>query len=106
MAPAADAMAEALEGADVAAPVVPVVANVTAERAVDPAEIKALLVRQVTGTVRWRECVQACTAMGVDSFIELGAGKVLSGLARRIVPDARAQAAGTPAEIEAVLRTL
>ena len=106
MAPAADAMRDALGAATMAAPVLPVIANVTAERATEPGEIRALLVRQVTGTVRWRECVLACAAMGVDSFVELGAGKVLSGLVKRIVPDAAAVAAGTPGEIEAVLKGL
>ena len=106
MAPAAHAMQDALGRADVRPPVVPVVANVTADRAADPDEIRGLLVRQVTGTVRWRECVLACTAMGVDSFMELGAGKVLTGLMRRISPDSAALAAGTPAEIEAMLKVL
>ena len=106
MAPAADAMRDALGEADVQPPVVPVVANVTAERATAPDEIRELLVRQVTGTVRWRECVLSCVAMGVDSFVEIGSGKVLSGLVRRIAPEAAAVAAGTPAEIEAVLRGL
>ncbi len=106
MAPAADAMAEALENTPPGAPTVPLVANVSAAKATDPAEIRDLLIRQVTATVRWRESVQAMTAMGVDSFIELGAGKVLAGLVKRIAPDARAASAGTPAEIETVLRAL
>ena len=106
MAPAADVMRDALGETDLRAPAVPLIANVTAERAVDPAEIRGLLVRQVTGMVRWRESMLACIAMGVDSFVELGAGKVLSGLARRINPDVTAVAAGTPSEIEAVLKGL
>ncbi len=106
MQPAADAMRDALGEASLHEPVVPVIANVTAQRATAPDEIRDLLVRQVTGTVRWRECVLAAGAMGVDSFIELGAGKVLSGLVRRIAPDARAAWAGTPAEIETVLKGL
>ena len=106
MAPAADAMRDALGQATMVAPSVPVIANVTAERVMDPDEIRELLVRQVTGTVRWRESVLACTAMGVDSFIELGAGKVLTGLMRRISPESAAIAAGSPAEIEAVLKLL
>lgn len=106
MAPAADAMAEALAEADIRAPRVPVVANVTAAKATDPAEIRDLLVKQVTGTVRWRECVQAMAAMGCDRFVELGAGKVLTGLMKRLAPEASAQAVGTPADIEAFLKAL
>ncbi len=106
MAPAADAMAEALDAAAVATPMVPLIANVSAAKVIDPAEIRSLLVQQVTGTVRWRECVIAAADLGVDSFIELGAGKVLSGLVRRIAPDARSSSAGTPAEIEALLKLL
>lgn len=106
MAPAADAMAEALDTTRPIAPIVPLIANVSAAKVTDPGQITDLLVRQVTATVRWRECVEAMTAIGVDSFLELGAGKVLSGLIRRIAPDATAAAAGTPAEIEAVLKTL
>ena len=106
MQPAADAMRDALGEAAIRSPVVPVVANVTAERVTEPDEIRDLLVRQVTGTVRWRECVLAACGMGVDSFVELGSGKVLSGLVRRIAPEAAAVAAGTPAEIETVLRGL
>ncbi len=106
MAPAADAMAEALDAAEIAPPVVPLVANVTAAKATDPALIRTLLVRQVTETVRWRETMIACVGMGVDSFVELGAGRVLSGLVRRVVPDSRAAAAGTPAEVETLLKSL
>jgi [acyl-carrier-protein] S-malonyltransferase len=106
MAPAADAMAEALAVTPPAPPSVPLIANVSAAKVTDPAQIRELLVRQVTSTVRWRECVLAMTALGVDSFVELGAGKVLSGLIRRITPDAATAAAGTPAEIEAVLKIL
>ena len=106
MAPAADVMADALGQAAMAGPVVPLIANVSAAKAVEPDEIRALLVQQVTGTVRWRECLLAAVELGVDSFVELGAGKVLSGLVRRVTPDARAAAAGTPAEIEAVLKSL
>jgi [acyl-carrier-protein] S-malonyltransferase len=106
MAPAADAMRDALGQATVQPPVVPVVANVSAERATEPGEIKDLLVRQVTGMVRWRECMLASIAMGVDSFVELGAGKVLSSLAKRINPDVAAMSAGTPSEVETVLKAL
>jgi [acyl-carrier-protein] S-malonyltransferase len=106
MAPAAEAMAEALESVAPKAPCVPLVANVSAKRESDPGQIRDLLVQQVTATVRWRECGTAMTDMGVDSFIELGAGKVLTGLIKRIAPDASGMAAGTPAEIEAVLKSL
>ncbi|MBV9653967.1 MAG: ACP S-malonyltransferase [Acetobacteraceae bacterium] len=106
MAPAADALAEALEVTPPRSPAVPLVANVSAAKATEPDQIRDGLVRQVTATVRWRESIEAMTAMGVDRFVELGAGKVLTGLNRRIAPDAAAVAAGTPAEIEAVLKTI
>jgi [acyl-carrier-protein] S-malonyltransferase len=106
MAPAADAMAEAFETTMPVAPCVPLVANVSARREFDPGQIRDLLIQQVTATVRWRECVAGMTEMGVDSFIELGAGKVLTGLVKRIAPDASGMAAGTPGEIEAVLKRL
>ncbi len=106
MAPAADAMAQALETTPPRPPVVPLIANVSAAKETDPARIRELLVQQVTATVRWRECVQAMVALGVTSFIELGSGKVLSGLIRRIAPDATTASAGTPAEIEALLKLL
>jgi [acyl-carrier-protein] S-malonyltransferase len=106
MAPAADAMAEALERAEMQVPAVPVVANVTAAKATDPAAIRDLLVRQVTGTVRWRECIETMAGMGCDRFVELGSGKVLTGLMKRLAPDAQAQAVGTPADIEAFLKSL
>jgi [acyl-carrier-protein] S-malonyltransferase len=104
MAPAATVMHDALGEAPLVAPQVPIISNVSAAKASDPAQIRRLLVDQVTGPVRWRESVLACTAMGVDTFIELGAGKVLTGLIRRIAPDATAQYAGTPAEIETLLK--
>ncbi len=106
MAPAAEVMAEALRASPPVAPVVPVVANVTAAKTSDPNEIIDLLVKQVTATVRWRECMLAMAALGVDSFVELGAGKVLSGLVKRIAPEASGANAGTPAEIEALLKVL
>jgi [acyl-carrier-protein] S-malonyltransferase len=106
MEPAAEAMAEALEATPPRAPIVPLIANVSAVKATDPAEIADLLVRQVTALVRWRECVNTMVALGVDSFIELGAGKVLSGLIRRIVPDAATASAATPADVEALLKVL
>ncbi|MDE2580584.1 MAG: ACP S-malonyltransferase [Rhodospirillales bacterium] len=106
MAPAAEVMAEALEQAPPARPVVPVIANVSAAKATEPDEIRSLLVRQCTATVRWRESVEYMIGLGVDHFVELGAGKVLSGLIRRIAPGAATISAGTPAEIEAALKSL
>nr|WP_081477912.1 ACP S-malonyltransferase [Komagataeibacter medellinensis] len=103
MASAADAMRAALADTDIAPPVVPVVANVTAAKVSDPATIRDLLVRQVTGTVRWRESVDAMVAMGADSFVEIGSGKVLAGLVRRINGDVATRSVGTPADIEAYL---
>jgi [acyl-carrier-protein] S-malonyltransferase len=101
MAPAADAMQAALAEAKIAPPKVPVVANVIAEPVVDPERIRALLVAQVTGTVRWRESVLAMHARGVSSFVELGAGKVLTGLLKRIAEGASGLAVGTPADVDA-----
>jgi len=106
MAPAAEAMQEALENSPPGTPLVPLIANVSADKVTDPAEIARLLVEQVTTTVRWRESVQTMVSLGVDSFVELGAGKVLSGLIRRIAPDAAATSAGSPAEIEQLLKSL
>ncbi|MDD2794567.1 ACP S-malonyltransferase [Acidocella sp.] len=106
MAPAADAMAEAFANTPPRAPLLPLVANVSAAKASDPNLIRDLLVQQVTATVRWRESVQAMAALGVDSFIELGAGKVLAGLVKRITPDAATASAGSPADIEALLKGL
>ena len=106
MAPAADAMAAALEASRPLPPIVPLVANVSAAKETDPDRIRDLLVKQVTATVRWQECVRAMVDLGVTNFVELGAGKVLSGLIKRIAPDATAVSASTPAEIEAVLKTL
>jgi hypothetical protein len=106
MAPAADAMAEALRASPPVPPMVPLVANVSAAKTMDPAEIIDLLVKQVTATVRWRECMLTMASLGVDSFVELGSGKVLSGLVKRIAPEAAGTNAGTPAEIEALLKIL
>ncbi len=106
MQPAADAMAAALAEIEMRAPKVALVANVTADQVTDPAAIRDLLVRQVTGTVRWRESVLFMKAAGVDSLVELGAGKVLSGLAKRIDKELTGTAIGMPADIEAFLKTL
>jgi [acyl-carrier-protein] S-malonyltransferase len=104
--PAADAMAEALAKVEIKAPVVPVVANVLAAPISDSAEIRQRLVEQVTGTVRWRECVLAMAAAGVTELYEIGTGKVLSGLAGRIDKSLKATPVGTPADIEAVAAQL
>ena len=106
MQPAADAMAAALDAVTVNAPVVPVVANVLAQPISDPAEIKRRLVEQVTGTVRWRECVTYMTANGVTAVYEVGAGKVLAGLAKRIDGSLTAMSIGTPADVDAALAQL
>jgi [acyl-carrier-protein] S-malonyltransferase len=106
MQPAADAMAEALAEVDIAAPAVPVVANVIAQAISDPQEIRRRLIEQVTGTVRWRECVTYMTANGVTHLYEIGAGKVLSGLAKRIDAALTAASIGAPAEVDAALSQL
>jgi [acyl-carrier-protein] S-malonyltransferase len=99
MQPAADAMAEALAKADMKVPQVPVISNVLAAPITDPADIRKRLVEQVTGTVRWRESVATMVALGVTKFIELGNGKVLTGLAKKNAPAAQAIAIGTPEEL-------
>ncbi len=112
MAPAATAMQAALAGAKINKPVVPVVANVTARPVSDPAEIRKLLVEQVTGRVRWRECVQwMATGLdqgggGVTTFVETGAGKQLSGMVKRNAPAAATVALNTPADLEAFAKSL
>jgi [acyl-carrier-protein] S-malonyltransferase len=106
MQPAADAMAEALAKVEIKAPAVPLVANVLASPITDPAEIRQRLVQQVTGTVRWRECVARMAADGVTDIYEIGSGKVLAGLAKRIVPTLNAVSVGTPQDVEAVLSAL
>jgi [acyl-carrier-protein] S-malonyltransferase len=105
MQPAADAMAAALVDVQMQAPLVPLIANVTAAPVVDPAEIRRLLVEQVTGTVRWRESVLAMAELGVTGFVELG-GKVLGPMVRRITPDATMQGAADMAGIEALAKEL
>lgn len=101
MKPAAEVMADALSKVSVKPPVVPVVANVLAKPIQDPAEIVRALVAQVTGTVRWRESVAFMAGAGVTTFYEVGAGKVLSGLIKRIADGASASAIGTPEDIAA-----
>jgi [acyl-carrier-protein] S-malonyltransferase len=99
MQPAADAMAEALAKVSVKQPCAPLVANVLAQPISDPASIVRCLVEQVTGTVRWRESVLFMAQAGVTTFYEVGAGKVLTGLIKRIAPGANASAIGTPDDV-------
>lgn len=106
MAPAADAMAGALAETRMHAPIVPLIANVTAAEVVEIGEIRRLLVEQVTGMVRWRECVQKMKSEGVDTMVEVGAGKVLAGLAKRIDRDIVAVNVGTSGDVEAFLKSL
>jgi [acyl-carrier-protein] S-malonyltransferase len=102
MRPAAEAMAEALQATPLSAPKAPIVANVTAKAVSDPAAIRANLIAQVTGTVRWRESVLYMSAQGVTRFVELGAGKVLAGLVKRIADGANATSVGAPADVAAL----
>jgi [acyl-carrier-protein] S-malonyltransferase len=106
MQPAGDAMAEALAKVAIAAPVVPLVANVLARPISDPAEIRRRLVEQVTGTVRWRESVEFLAGAGVTKLVEVGAGKVLSGLVKRIATGIEAVSVGTPDDVAAFAPTL
>ena len=101
MQPAADVMADALATVAVKRPVVPVVANVLVKPIDDPSEIVRALVAQVTGTVRWRESVGFMAGAGVTTFYEVGAGKVLSGLVKRIAEGASGTAIGTPEDVAA-----
>ncbi|TAL83418.1 MAG: [acyl-carrier-protein] S-malonyltransferase [Beijerinckiaceae bacterium] len=101
MQPAADVMAEALAAVPMSSPKVPLVANVTAAPVTDPDEIRRLLVTQVTGTVRWRESVKFMAEQGVTLFVELGSGKVLTGLLKRIADSATGLGVAVPAEVEA-----
>ena len=101
MEPAARAMAQALAQTAINIPVTPVVANVTALPVTDPETIRELLVKQVTGAVRWRECVSYMADHGVTKFVECGSGKVLSGLLKRIAPEASGLSVGLPSELDA-----
>jgi [acyl-carrier-protein] S-malonyltransferase len=105
MEPAARAMEKALAGADLRAPLVPVYANVTAAPVSDPAAIRTLLVDQVTGTVRWRESVEAMVQAGVTEFVEFG-GKVLGPMIKRISPDATTTSIVTMEDVEALAKSL
>lgn len=102
MQPAADAMADALAKTTIKTPAVELMANVTAAACDDPDVIRQNLVAQVTGTVRWRECVLAMKDRGVAAYVELGSGKVLSGLVKRTDPGAQAVSAGSPDDFAAV----
>ncbi|MCP1551247.1 MULTISPECIES: ACP S-malonyltransferase [Methylorubrum] len=101
MAPAAEAMRRALAEVSMHAPVVPVYANVTAGPLTEPDAIRNALITQVTGTVRWSESIAAMAEAGVDRFFELGSGKVLTGLVKRITPSATTSAVGTPDDVAA-----
>ena len=102
MAPAAEAMRAALAEADIRPPAVPVVANMLAAPVMAPDAIRKALVDQVCGTVRWRESVRAMADAGVTEFIEVGSGKVLAGLSKRIAPEAQARSVGTPDDVAAL----
>jgi [acyl-carrier-protein] S-malonyltransferase len=106
MKPAADAMAEALSRTTMAPPRVPLVANVTAQAVSDPVIIQDLLVQQVTALVRWRESCLYMKGRGVDTVVELGAGKVLTGLAKRIDSELAGVTVNTPGDIDAFMKTL
>ena len=105
MAPAAEAMAEALEGIAIRPPAPILIANVTARPVAEPARIRKLLIEQVTGLVRWRESMLFLKEDQVEGVFELGAGRVLAGLAKRIDRALEASSIGTPAQIEAFLKT-
>ncbi len=106
MAPAAEVMKSALAEVAISAPAVPVVANVRAEAVNDPETIRQLLVEQVTGSVRWRESVQWMAAQGVTEAWEIGAGKALSGMIKRIDRSVATLAVGTPADVTAAAEAL
>jgi [acyl-carrier-protein] S-malonyltransferase len=105
MQPAADVMAEALAGVQITAPVVPLVANVRAEAVSDPVEIKALLVAQVTGSVRWRESMLWLGGQGVTELVEIGAGKALCGMARRINRELATSAVNNAEDVKKLARS-
>ena len=102
MQPAAAAMSDALAAVEIHAPAVPVIANVRAEPVSEPGAFRILLVEQVTGPVRWRESIEFLAGQGVTEFWEIGAGKALSGMIKRISKDAETRAIGTPADIAAL----
>ena len=102
MQPAATVMSDALAGVDIQEPAVPLIANVRAEPVLQPGAIRQLLVEQVTGSVRWRESVQFMVDQGVTEFWEIGAGKALSGMIKRISPEAVTRNFGAPADLTAL----
>jgi [acyl-carrier-protein] S-malonyltransferase len=106
LAPAADALRPALEAVGMRPPAVPLIANVTAAAESDPARLVALLVEQVTARVRWREILLTMAARGIEATVELGAGRVLTGLVKRTAPEIHGSALGTPAEIDAYIETV
>jgi [acyl-carrier-protein] S-malonyltransferase len=106
MGPAADKMAEALANAEIRSPVVPLVANVLARPITDANEIRDRLVQQVTGTVRWRESITWLAENGVDTFIEVGTGKVLTGMVKRIAKEATGMAVNSPEDIDALMEKI
>lgn len=106
MQPAADEMAEALANTEFVAPAVPLVSNVTARYVTNPQTIKSLLIEQVTGSVRWRESMAHMAESGANLFIEVGSGKVLTGLGKRCAPDAVHISLNTPQDIHSFLETL
>ena len=106
MAPAAQEMSSALGDTNIVSPCVPVISNVTAKAESDPQAIRQLLVEQITGTVRWRESVLWMGDNGVDEMIEIGAGKVLNGLIRRINKEISCDSAGTPEQVEELIKKL
>ena len=106
MQPAADVMADALAKVEIRAPAVPLVANVAAGPVTDPDEIRRLLVAQVTGTVRWRESVAFMAGTGVTELVEIGAGRVLTGLAKRIDRAVKGVVVNTPDDVKSVAAAL
>ncbi len=103
--PAADAMQQALAEIDLDEPLVPLIANVTAAPVTDPEEIRRVLVEQVTATVRWRECVLAMGELGVDTLVEMGEGKVLAGMIRRVNREIKGVPVQGPDDLEALVAT-
>lgn len=106
MGPAADKMAETLANAEIRSPVVPLVANVLARPITDANEIRDRLVQQVTGTVRWRESITWLADNGVDTFVEVGTGKVLTGMVKRIAKEATGMAVNSPEDIDALMEKI